>query len=157
MSKVWSVQIGGWLRHGALDVNRAEVTSQLRRREDCEVVITIEPAQAKRSNQANKYLWGPIYETVADYTGQDKQDIHDEMCARFTAETISYVNPRTGEMVETEVVRRTSGMTVGQFHAFVEKVKLFCAEFFGLTFEEPSAEYQNEANRATAREKRKIA
>lgn len=157
MSKVWSVQIGGWLRRGTLDVDRDDVRRQLRQHQDCEIVITIEPAQAKRSNQANKYLWGPIYDTVAEYTGQEKQDIHDEMCVRFTTETISYVNPKTGEQVETEVVRRTSGMTVAQFHAFVEKVKLFCAEFFGLTFEEPSDEFRKEAERAIVREEAKQA
>lgn len=155
MSKVWSVQVGGWLRRGTIDVDIHEVRRQLRQREDCEIVVTVEPAEARRSNQANRYLWGVIYKEIERYTEQSKEDIHDEMCARFTTETISYVNPTTGEMVETEVTRRTSGMTVARFHKFVEDVKLFAQEFFGLTFEEPNEDYRKEAERAIAREQKR--
>lgn len=150
--KLWTVQIGGWLRNGKIDVDSVAVRDQLKRQADCEIVITIEPAQARRSNAANRYLWGVIYEEIHRYTEQPKEDIHDEMCARFTTETISYTNPATGEIVEFEVVRRTSGMTVSRFHKFVEDVKLFAAEFFGLTFEDAPEEYRKEAERAAARD-----
>jgi hypothetical protein len=120
-------------------------------------IVTIEDEERKRTNAANRYLWGPIYTTIAEYTGQSKEDIHDEMCARFTAETVSYTNPATGEMVELEVVRRTSGMKVRRFHQFVEDVKLFGQEFFGLTFEDAPAEYHQERERAEKRAERKIA
>lgn len=154
MSKVWSVSIGGWLRYGGvLDVDIHEVRAALKEHSACEITITIEPAQAKRSNASNRYLFGVVYPAIAEYTGQDKQDIHDEMCARFTTETISYVNPKSGEMLEFEVVRRTSGMTVAQFHRFVEKVQLFSQEFFGLTFEDPGEDYRKEYERAEKREK----
>ena len=55
--------------------------------------------EAKRSAAANRYLFGVIYRDIEEYTGQPKEQIHDEMCVRFTSETISYVNPKTGEMV----------------------------------------------------------
>lgn len=157
MAKVWSVSIGGWLRRGKLDVDRYAVADALRQHEDCEVTITIEPAEAKRSNASNRYLWGPVYAEIAKYTGQNKEDIHDEMCARFTAETISYTNPATGEMVEMEVVRRTSGMKVARFHCFVEDVKLFAQEFFGLTFEDAPDEFYKERERAAARDAKRSA
>jgi hypothetical protein len=156
VSKVWSVQIGGWLRYGGvLDVDVHELRDELKAHPGCEVVVTIEPAEARRSNQANRYLFGVVYPVIAEYTGQPKEDIHDEMCVRFTTETISYLNKHTGEMVEMKVVRRTSGMTVSQFHAFVERVKLFSQEFFGLTFEEPSDDYRKEGERASAREQKR--
>ena len=157
MSKVWSVTIGGWLRRGKLDIDANVVRTQLRTHEDCEVTITIEPTEARRSTAANRYLWGPVYTTIADYTGQSKEDIHDEMCARFTAETISYVNPASGEIVEMEIVRRTSGMTVGRFHRFVQDVQLFAQEFFGLTFEDAPAEFHKERDRAAARDAKRSA
>lgn len=119
--------------------------------------VTIGKEESKRSLAANRYLWGPVYGVIAEYTGQDKEDIHDEMCARFTAETVSYVNPNTGDLVEMQVVRRTSGMTVGRFHKFVEDVKLFGQEFFGLTFEDAPAEFYRERERAEKREKGRAA
>lgn len=105
------------------------------------VTITVEPERDRRSSAANRYLWGVVYQLIAEYTGQDPEDIHAEMCARFTAKTISYVNPSTGEMVEMEVVTRTSGMTVREFYLFVEKVRLFAAEFFTLMIPDPDPEY----------------
>ena len=48
---------------------------------------------------------------------------------------------------------RTSGMKVAEFHRFVQSVKLFAAEFFGLTFEDASDEFYKERDRAYAREK----
>lgn len=117
------------------------------------VTVTIETAEEKRSAAANRYLWGVIYKAIHDYTEQPVEDIHDEMCARFTAETISYLNPKSGEMLEFEVVRRTSGMTRTRFHKFVQEVKLFSQEFFGLSFEPEPEEYHQELERAQKRER----
>jgi hypothetical protein len=67
-----------------------------------------------------------------------------------------YTNPATGEIVEMEVVTRTSGMKVSG-STFVQNVKLHAQEFFGLTFEEPGDDVRQEYERAVAREKRSTA
>lgn len=152
MAKGFSFSIGVKVHKGRVDIDREALTAALRTWPTCEATLTIETEEAKRSSASNRYLWGPVYGLIAEYTGQSKEDIHDEMCARFTAETLSYVNPATGEMVETEVVRRTSGMKVSRFCKFVDDVKLFWMEFGGLTFEEPSEDVQKERERAIARE-----
>lgn len=105
------------------------------------VVVTVDRRTDRRSHAANRFLWGVVYAHISEYTGADPEDIHDEMCARFTTRTVSYANPHTGEMVETEVVGRTSRMSVKEFYEFVEKVRLFAAEFFGLTIPDPDPEY----------------
>ncbi len=156
MSKVWSVQIGGWLRHGGvLDVDVQEVRAALKQHPACEITVTIEPAEARRSNASNRYLFGPVYDAIVEVTGQDKEDVHDEMCARFTTETISRVDPKSGEIVEFEVVRRTSGMKGSRFYKFVQDVKLFSSEFFGITFEDEPDDMRKEYERAKARDDKK--
>lgn len=120
-------------------------------------IASLVKEESKRSNAANRYLFGIVYREISEYTGQSKDDIHDEMCARFTTKVINYTNPATGEIVEMEVVGRTSGMKVREFHEFVEKVKLFAAEFFGLTFEDAPDEFYKERDRAIAREKGRAA
>lgn len=158
MNQLWSFQIGGWLRHGGkVDVDVSALRGALSVYPDCEITLTVEPAGAKRSSAANRYLWGPVYTVIMEYTGQSKEDIHDEMCARFTTEMVSYVNPKTGELVETEVVRRTSNMSVARFHRFIDSVKLFWGEFGGLTFPEPGEDYVRERERAEKREKGRAA
>lgn len=155
MSKGFTYSVGVTIADGRIVFDRAALVQAVRAWPDGEATLTIEQDEAKRSSAANRYLWGPIYGAIEAYTDQDKEQIHDEMCARFTTETIAYMNPATGEMVEMEVVRRTSGMKVSRFHKFVSDVKLFAGEFFGLTFEDEPEEFHRERERAIAREAKK--
>ncbi len=156
MSRGHTFQIGFSVRGGKFEIEPSAISKAVRSWPDCEGVLTLD-TEEKRSSASNRYLWGPVYDTIHAYTGQDKEDIHDEMCVRFTTETISYVNPATGELIEIEVVRRTSGMKVRRFAKFVDDVKLFWQEFGGLTFEEPGDDVRQEVERAAAREKRSAA
>ena len=153
MGKGFSFSIGVKVHKGRIDVDRKALDAALSTWPTCEATLTIETDEAKRSSAANRYLWSKaVYGEIEKYTGQSKEDIHDEMCARFTAETISRIDPAAGEMIELEVVRRTAGMKVSRFHKFIEDVKLFWQEFGGLTFEEPGDDVQQELKRAIARE-----
>jgi len=153
MSKGFSFAISVKVHKGRIDVDRKALDAALATWPTCEATLTIETDEAKRSSAANRYLWSKaVYGEIEKYTGQCKEDIHDEMCARFTTETISRINPSTGEMIEFEVVRRTSGMKVTRFHKFVEDVKLFWQEFGGLTFEDAGDDVRQEHARAVARE-----
>lgn len=141
-----SYQCGGQIqeRKLVLDEPAGFKTAMWRMKDGQRVTVSVEPERDRRSTAANRYLWGVVYRLIAEYTGQDPEDIHAEMCARFTAKTISYVNPSTGELVEMPVVTRTSGMTVREFYLFVEKVRLFASEFFTLTIPDPDPEYQHQ-------------
>ena len=157
LSKGLSVSLAGHVKAGEIDLYRAALNQAVRTWPDCAVTVTIDADEARRTLAANRYLFGIIYRDIEEFTGQSKDDIHDEMCARFTSKTVQYVNPRTGEVVEMKVVTRTSGMRVGEFHAFVERVKLFASEFFGLTFEDAGEDYTKERDRALARDAKRSA
>lgn len=152
-----SFTCGFSVRGGKFFIEPGVVARAVKAWPDCVGVLTLEPDEAKRSSAANRYLWGPVYEAIHALTGQPKQDIHDEMCARFTTETVSYVNPLTGELVSTEVVRRTSGMKVSRFYKFVQDVKLFASEFFGIVWGDEPDDVQVEYRRAVARERKAAA
>lgn len=154
MAKGHSFQIGFQVRDGRFLIDAGAISREVRTWPDCDGVLTLEQDEAQRSSAANRYLWGVVYKTITAETGQAKQDIHDEMCARFTTETISRIDPKTGRMVEFEVVRGTSGMKVSRFHRFVQDVKLFAAEFFGITFPDEPEDMQREYSRAVARDAR---
>jgi hypothetical protein len=156
MAKSYSFQIGFQVRDGKLVIEGGEISRAVKSWPDCEGTLTLDTEET-RSNAANRYLFGVIYRDIHAETGQPVKDIHDEMCVRFTTETIHYTNPKTGEIVELEVVRRTSGMKTTRFHKFVQDVKLHASEFFGLTFEEPGDDVRQEYERAAAREKGKAA
>ncbi len=156
MAKGHTLQVGFRVRAGRFEIEPNAISAVVKAWPDCDGVLTLDTEEA-RSSASNRYLWGPVYGVIHDYTGQSKNDIHDEMCARFTTETISRLDPASGELVEIEVVRRTSGMKVRRFSKFIEDVKLFWQEFGGLTFEEPGDDVRKEYERAVAREKEQAA
>lgn len=106
-------------------------------------VVTVEEESDKRSVAANRYLWGPIYTTVERDTGSPKEVTHAAMCERFLKKQVFYVDKHTGLTVETWLVGGSSGLTVKQFHEFVENVKLYFSEEHGMTFDD-SEDYNRE-------------
>jgi hypothetical protein len=156
MAKAHTFSIGFRVIDGRMQIDRGAVNQAVSTWPDCEGTLTLD-TEEKRSNQANRYLFGVIYRDIEEATGQDKETTHDEMCTRFLTKTIHYTNPATSEVVQMEVVGRTSAMKVSEFHRFVEQVKLFAAEFFGLTFEDAPEEFYKERDRALSREKGRAA
>lgn len=128
----------GELRHGKLLVRSWErFATAFRRNKDGPVVIRVERVTATRSQQANAYLWGVVYRLMAEETGHEPEDIHDDMCLRFLTKRLTWVNEQTGEVEERDVPGRSRSLDVNEFYTFVEKVRLFAAEWLGLTIPDP--------------------
>lgn len=118
-------------------------TDALKMMPDGSVIVKVELASQKaiRSIKANRYYFGCVLDLMAKDTQQDKDDIHDAMCDRFLKRKVFMVNRHTGEAEEREVARRSSKLNADEFYAFVENVRLFAAEFLGLTIPDPDPEY----------------
>jgi hypothetical protein len=126
----------GVVRNGRLHADsKAELENHLAALEGVRVTFTIED---KRTTEANGYLWGVVYEAIAEYMGDySKEAIHEFMKRRFLKRsTYRVVNIQTGEFVEEEIVESSSIQSVKGFWAFTEEVKLFAAEFMGLEIPE---------------------
>lgn len=108
------------------------------------VTVTVEQEKDRRSAVANRYYWGVVVKLIASETGQDPQDIHDDLRDRFLRKTITYTDKATGEIHERQFARGSSGLTVSEFYEFVEQARLFAAEFFGMTIPDPDPEYKRE-------------
>lgn len=94
--------------------------------------------KAIRSVKVNRYYWGVVLKLIATAAeGNTKDDIHDAMCDRFLKRKLLLVNKQTGEVTEHEVARRSSKLTPEEFTKFVDDVRLFGAEFFGLEIPDP--------------------
>ena len=128
----------GELRHGKLLVQSWQrFAAAFAVSRDGPVVIRVERVTATRSQQANAYLWGVVYRLMAEETGHDPEEIHDDMCLRFLSKTLTWVNEQTGEVEERQVPGRSRSLDVTEFHEFVERVRLFAAEWLGLTIPDP--------------------
>lgn len=125
-----------------LDDQEAFRTANWRMKHGQRVKVTVEPEKDHRTAVANRYHWGVVIWTIADETGQDEDSIHYDMCDRFLRRRIQYVDISTGRTVEREFAIGSSGLTVREFYDFVEKCRLFAAEFFGLSIPDPDREYR---------------
>lgn len=112
------------------------------------VTLTVEQGKDRRSAAANRFYWGVVIKLIAEETGQDPQDIHDDLRDRFLRKTILYTDKSTGLIHEREFARGSSGLTVNEFYTFVEQARLFAAEFFGMRIPDPDPEYHRERAKA---------
>jgi hypothetical protein len=118
--------------------------------------ITVQPPT--RSERANGYYWGVVIEHIErlSESGYSAQELHDVFCERFILcerKQAEFYNKMTGERVITEYsARRSSALTGGPFYDFVENVRLFAREFWGIETPDPDPEYWRKP-----RDKRKAA
>jgi hypothetical protein len=107
--------------------------------------ITVGPVT--RSQRANSYYWGVVLEHIVRLsdTGYDAQELHDVFCERFIAsekKQVAFYSKLTGQIVATDVdTRRSSALTGGPFYDYVEKVRQFAQEFWGIETPDPDPEY----------------
>lgn len=113
-----------------------------------QVVVTVEQRKDRRTHVANRYHWAVVIKMIAEETGQDEDSIHYDLCDRFLRRRIHYIDMATGRTVEREFAIGSSGLTVREFYEFVERCRLFAAEFFGLSIPDPDSEYRRERDRA---------
>lgn len=107
--------------------------------------LTVEAHRDRRSEQANRYLWGHVYREIAAYTGHTVDDIHDAMVERFLPSErrrVEFFNRTSGEVLELDIDRRrTSKLSGKAFFDFVDAVRLFASAFLSIETEDPDPEY----------------
>lgn len=93
------------------------------------VWVTVSRQQHLRSLPANRYYWGVVVETVAAYIGETREDTHALLKAR-------HLPARSLETIEgiviDDVPPTTRNLTIEEFSAYVERVKVWAAQFLGL-------------------------
>ena len=73
MAKGFSFTIGAKVHKGRIDIDRKVLDAELAKWPTCDVTLTIETEEAKRSSAANRYLWGPVYGVVHEHTDADER------------------------------------------------------------------------------------
>ena len=142
-------ELSAWSKPGdsgpVLDFEQpARLKTILGRHLEKRLVVRLELDADRRSNQANKYLWGGVYadilqglrEMYAEGTErcpfQRAEDVHSAMKYLVLGEDVFKVG-------ETEIRRevRTNVMTSEQFSKYVSRVKEIAAERWKIYVREP--------------------
>src|SRR3972149_4722731 len=99
------------------------------RQEGRDVWVTVVRQQHVMTMQANRYYWGVVVESVAAYIGETREDTHALLKAY-------HLPGRRIETLEGKVIDgvppTTRNLSVEEFSAYVERIKVWAGQFLGL-------------------------
>ncbi len=97
-----------------------------------EVFVTVVRQQHIRSLSQNRYYWGVVVEMVAGYIGESREETHALLKARFLpGRRIELLDGRFLEMPPS-----TRLLTTEQFSEYIQGIKVWAAQFLGLSIPE---------------------
>lgn len=141
----------------ALDPDtRREIADAIAERFDVgeRVEVQVKRYKATRSQKANAYLWGVVYDLMAKDQEMTPEEIHDAMCERFLPneqKRIAFFNRMTGECLEVETEGRRSSKLAGEpFFDFVERVREFARDFLNVHTPPPDPDYWRKRDESEA-------
>lgn len=93
--------------------------------------IEIKRYRAGRSNQANRFLWGPVYGAFVQWRQEQGEECTTEQAhffftAKFLRSTV--VNTDTGEIVGSTVAS-TAKLNTEEFSIYLDKVLAWLADY----------------------------
>lgn len=102
--------------------------------------VTIEPYREPRSGPQNRYLWGGVYPTVEQATGNSKETIHEYLCGEYFGWREASVFGRRKvyplRTTTTDENGKRKVLTVPEFIDFVDFILARMAEH-GIAINEP--------------------
>lgn len=111
----------------AKDANsHKELGQKLKELPDGEYVVEIKKNRAIRSLNSNKY-YHVILNIIAISTGHTHEELHEAMKIKFNCQVIFF--PKGGSQI---VGKTTSDLDSGEFSAYVNRVKQWALDEFGI-------------------------
>lgn len=104
---------------------------------DGELVITIEPRHATRSNQQNRWYWGVIVEQISEKTGFDPDETHEVLKARFLPKKLALCDGNGEIQGEYVIGGSTTKLDKVQFGEYCEAIRRWAAESLELQIPDP--------------------
>lgn len=135
-------EIKSHVENGKLNRNKPLIQDAIKSLEGKEVVITIEKAKKKRSNQQNAFYWGiclPIVRNCLKEAGNNFsiKDVHEILKLKFLKEVV-LVDENTGECIER--VKSTTQLGTADFMYYIAEIQKMCNEWFGVVIPEPNTQ-----------------
>jgi hypothetical protein len=119
----------GFVKGGRFEMrNRKDVLAQLRRMKDCEVIVTIEPRKAARSQNQNRWYWAQVVGLVAEHTGYSPEEIHEIYKAKFLPHHVDFCDEHGEVVAEFVIGGSTTKLNKVEFGEYCERIRQWAAE-----------------------------
>ena len=114
--------------------NKREIFNYLLSNEDWkgEYLVSIEKARGKRSLNQNAYLFGVVYRTVAEHTGNTVDEIHEVFKRMFLPPKFIMYNGK-----EVKLPSSTTDLNKAEFGVYVDRI-IAEAGTMGVSIPEPT-------------------
>src|SRR5262245_8324140 len=103
----------------------------------CVVTVTIAAAHATRSLEQNRFYWGVVLRTIAEYTGHSTDELHEYFKAHLLPKHLAICDGNgevKGELVVGGSTRRLDKV---QFSEYVDGIRQFALEKLDLDIPGP--------------------
>jgi len=112
----------GTIRNGSFQPDNPIWFSTLAKNNNKRMMIIIEPESKKRSLNQNSYYHGVVIKILADFSGNDPDDIHEFLRMKFLQEPIK------NDMV---TIKRTKHLTTIEFEKYMEDIRRWASMEYG--------------------------
>ena len=93
--------------------------------------VTVEKWKAKRTLTQNAYLWGVVYQTISEDTGNSAEDVHEALKGMYCPPQVI----RMGE--EERQVRSTKRLDTTEMADYIDQCIAFAATDLGIDIPAP--------------------
>ena len=97
------------------------------------VWVSVTRQQHLRTMSQSRYYWGVVARDIADYIGESRETTHEYLKAlHLPKRSVELLDGNKLEMPGT-----TTTLTVEEFSAYVERCRVWAAQFLGLSIPSP--------------------
>ena len=118
INKIWK----GHVKSGKFTPDDGNFKSAFWPHEGKRVDVVVRRETKKKSNRQNRYMWGVVYELIANQTGYQADDIHRMMTMKFLKEKIG----------DEFVAGSTKGLTTASMEDYLSKIRVWASQYLNL-------------------------
>ena len=115
-------------------LNNLELTKQLAKWNDKDVVVEIKLDKATRSNQQNRYYWDIVVGLISECTGYEPDEVHEILKQEFLGKQL-----QLGE--KTFTLATTTNQTTLEFEDYLSKIRVWASKELGCYIPLPNENY----------------
>jgi len=123
----------------------------LANKKDGRVFMTLQTMQKPRSNNQNRYYWGVVIKLLAEHTGDNPDDLHAFLGAKFLTKEIE-VGLDGKYKDRAFITESTTNLSTVAFEDYMSKCRMWASMFLSVYIPEPNecdgayAEYNYDPN-----------
>ena len=105
----------------------------LARHRNRNVWLTVSRQQQLKTMSQGRYYWGVVVRDIADYIGESRDTTHEYLKAMHLP--TRHVELLDGQVLQMPATTKT--LTVEEFSAYIERCRVWAAQFLGLSIPSP--------------------